>query len=207
MPTDEEHDDRLAARAARLVLDGDAMDVGVALRRLGGPDRLAGRARRHLEGLLASRHGGQVVFERRRVRLEDTLAVMEAIEDLEVRLADDRWVHRGVRLAGRIASGRFDPDTMVHLRQHGDRPLDQLEIELQEMGAIEMVRRSDRTRFGVISSLEFLYEGAGFRCRRCPPNQVPLESRDLFHDRSVPGLDLEGVRRLIDSLESDTTAG
>ena len=203
MPTDGEHDDRLAARAARLVLDGDVADVTSALRRLGSPDRLAGLARRHLEGLLASRHGGEVVSERRRVRLEDTLAVMETIEDLEDRLADDRWIHRGVRLAGRIASGRFDPDTTVHLRQHGDRPLDQLEIELQEMGAIEIVRRSDRTRFGVISSLEFLFEGGGFRCRRCPPDQVPLESRDLFHDRPVPMLDLEGVRRLIDSLRSD----
>ena len=144
-----------------------------------------------------------MVSERRRVRLEDTLAVMETIEDLEDRLADDRWIHRGVRLAGRIASGRFDPDATVHLRQHGDRPLDQLEIELQEMGAIEIVRRSDRTRFGVISSLEFLFEGGDFRCRRCPPDQVPLESRDLFHDRPVPVLDLEGVRRLIDSLGSD----
>ena len=161
MPTDGEHDDRLAARAARLVLDGDVADVTTALRRLGSPDRLAGLARRHLEGLLASRHGAEVVSERRRTRLEDTLAVMETIEDLEDRLADDRWIHRGVRLAGRIASGRFDPDTTVHLRQHGDRPLDQLEIELQEMGAMEIVRRSDRTRFGVISSLEFLFEGGG----------------------------------------------
>ena len=204
MPTDDEHDDRLAARAARLVLDGDVSDVGLALRRLGGPDRLAGLARRHLEGLLASRHGGEVVSDRRRARLEDTLAVMETIEDLEDRLADDRWIHRGVRVAGRLATGRFDPDAMVHLRQHGDRPLDQLELELMEMGAIEMARRSDRTRFGVISSLEFQFGGGGFRCRRCPPDQVPLESRDLFHGRPVPVLDLEGVRRLIDSLESQS---
>ena len=194
----------MAARAARLVLDGDVTDVGAALRRLGAPDRLSGTARRHLDGLRASMLGGEAVLEARMARLEDTLAVMETIDDLEDRLADDRWIHRGIRVAGRIATGRFDPEAPVHLRQHGDRPLDQLEAELEQMGAVEPVRRSDRTRFGVISSLEFLFEGGRFRCRRCPPDQVPLEPRDLFHDRPLTVLDLDGLRRLIASLRTDT---
>ena len=158
---------------------------------------MVGLASRHLDAMRSSIEGGDSASRRRLIRLEETLAVLETIEDLEERLADDRWISRGVRLAGRIASGRFDPDDPVHLRHHGDRPLDEFEPELADMGAVEMVRRSERTRFGVISSLEFRYEGGDFRCRRCPPDQVPIESRDLFHDRPVPVLDVDGVRRLI----------
>ena len=202
MPIHEEHEDRLAARAARLVLQGDAVDVSAALRRLGGADRLAGLARRHLDGLRASIHGGESQGQHRLTRLQDTLLVLETIEDLEDRLADDRWVHRGVRVAGRIATGKFDPESPVHLRHHGDRPLDQLESELERMGAIEMVRRSERTRYGMVSALNFIFEGGEFRCRRCPPDQVPLEARDLFHDQPLPVLEGDGLRRLIDSLEA-----
>lgn len=196
----DDHDDRIAARAARMVLNHEAADVAIALRRLGASERTAGLARRHLDAMRSSIEGGDSALERRLVRLEETLAVLETIEDLEERLADDRWVSRGVRLAGRIASGRFDPDDPVHVRQHGDRPLDEFEPELADIGAVDMVRRSERTRFGVISSLEFRYEGGDFRCRRCPPDQVPIESRDLFHDRPVPVMDVDGVRRLIATL-------
>ena len=197
MTPNDDHDDRIAARAARMVLNHEVDDVAIALRRLGGDDRMVGLASRHLDAMRSSIEGGDSASRRRLIRLEETLAVLETIEDLEERLADDRWISRGVRLAGRIASGRFDPDDPVHLRHHGDRPLDEFEPELADMGAVEMVRRSDRTRFGVISSLEFRYEGGDFRCRRCPPDQVPIESRDLFHDRPVPVLDVDGVRRLI----------
>lgn len=200
MPPIDDHDDRLAARAARMVFDREAADLAVALRRLGAHVRTTGLARKHLEAMRSCHEGGDAALEGRRCRLEDSLAVLETIEDLEERLADDRWVSRGVRLAGRIASGRFDPEDPVHVRHHGDRPLEQLETELSDIGAEEMVRRAERTRFGVVSSLEFRYEGGAFRCRRCPPDQVPIEPRDLFHDRPVPMLDIEGLRRLIATL-------
>jgi hypothetical protein len=197
MDSKNDQDDRLAARAARAVLEGDAKDVRGALERLGVLGRLEGLARKHLEGLRASRGGDASLALRRRERLEGCLAIMEAIDDLELRLADDRWIHRGVRLAGRITTGRFDPGEPVHLRQHGDRPLHEIESELGDIGATELVRCSVRTRFGVLSSLHFLFEGGEFRCRRCPPDQVPLESRDLFHDRPVSVTDLNGLQRLI----------
>ncbi|MEE2895731.1 MAG: hypothetical protein VX726_08320, partial [Planctomycetota bacterium] len=100
-------DDALARRAARLVADGDLPDIGAALRRLDAAPRLEGLARRHLAAMMESMLGRDGVAARRLARLEDALAVMETIEDLEERLADDRWIHRGVVLAGRVATGAF----------------------------------------------------------------------------------------------------
>ena len=191
-------DDALARRAARLVADGDLPDIGAALRRLNAAPRLEGLARRHLAAMMESMLGQDGVAALRLARLEDALAVMETIEDLEERLADDRWIHRGVVLAGRVATGVFDPEAVVHLRQHGDRPLEDLEPELGLLEAVEIVHRSSRSRFGVLSSLEFEIDGGRFRLRRCPPDQVPLDADDLFDGGPVATIGVPGLRRLVE---------
>ena len=198
---EQEFEDRLALRAARMVLDGEAMDVATAVRRLEGPMRIVRLARRHLDGLKLAAVGPEGLIALRRHRLEETLAVMETIDDLEDRMADDRWVCRGVRVTGRIATGRFDPEHTVHLRHHGDRPLAELEDELECQEIREPFEGSTRTRHGMISSLGFRLESGLFRIHRCPPDQIPLDGPNLLTGEPVAVVDIAGLSRLIADFE------
>lgn len=180
-----------------MVLEREAADVETAIRRLEGPMRIVRLARRHLEGLRLASLGPKGTGDIRRRRLEETLAVMEAIEDLEDRMADDRWIYRGVRATGRIASGHFDPENTVHLRFHGDRPLAELEDELEWQEILEPSFSSTRTRHGMISSFDFKLQGGGFRIYRCPPDQIPLDGPNLMTGVPVPVADPLALSRLI----------
>lgn len=191
----DERDDELARRAARLVADGEANDVGAALRTLGADARLRGRARRHLEGIEQSEGGGGSTHRRRAEALEVAIAVMEAIEDLEERTADRGVPFAGVRLAGHAATGRIAPGEPLHLRHHGDRSIDDLARELEDLGAVEIRLGSMSSRWGRLSWVDGVLDGVPIRLRRCPVGQVPLASGNLVTGASVPIADLAEVRR------------
>ena len=184
-----------------MVLEREASDVETAVRRLEGPTRIVRLARRHLEGLRLASLGPKGTSDVRRRRLEETLAVMETIEDLEDRMADDRWIYRGVRATGRIASGRFDPENIVHLRFHGDRPLSTLEEELEWQEILEPSFGSTRTRHGIISLFDFKLQSGGFRVYRCPPDQIPLDGPNLMTNDPVPVADMNALTRFLAALE------
>ena len=198
---EQEFDDRVARRAARMVLEGEVADVETAVRRLEGPMRIVRLARRHLEGLRLASLGPEGTSDVQRRRLEETVAVMETIEDLEDRMADDRWIYRGVRATGRIASGRFDPESIVHLRFHGDRPLAELEDELEWHEILEPRFGSIRTCHGMISSFDFTLQSGGFRVYRCPPDQIPLDGPNLMTGDPVAVADLLGLSRFLADFE------
>lgn len=196
----DEASDRLAQRAARLVCDGGRPDLESALSHLGAPRRLMGLARRHLEGMRASSLA-PVRGSNRLVGLRCALDVLETLEDLEERLADDRCIHRGCLLVGRIVTGHHEPGDVLHVRHHGDRPLAELELELHLLEIRESASRSLMTRYGRIGTLEFELDGVGFRVLRCPPAQVPLDDRNLVSGAPVASLDRRSLERHLSDLE------
>lgn len=197
---ESEHDD-LARRAARLVHDGDAPDIPSALRRVGGESTLRGRVRRHLDALEQADGGADTTRQRVAAGLEIALAVMEAVEDLEERTADRGIPFAGIRLVGHAATGRLGPGESVHLRHHGDRPADDLAREFEDLGAIELRLASVNTRWGRLSSIEGVLDGLGFRLRRCPVGQVPLDAPHFTTGQPIPTADSAAVERLLSTLQ------
>lgn len=196
-------DDDLAARAARLVLDGAAADVAAALRQVGGEPRLRGLVRRHLEVLEQVEHGGDATAARRAAVLDVAIAVMEAIEDLEERTADLGIPFAGVRLSGHAATGRPGPGERVHLRYHGDRDADDVARELEDLGATDVRVGAIVTRWGRLSSIEAVLDGVELRIRRCPVGQVPLTAANLVTGGPVPLADLQAAHRLRAACDRD----
>lgn len=198
---DEHHDDELARRAARLVLDGDASDIGAALRRLGGDPTLRGRVRRHIEVLEQVDGGAEATRIRIGEALEVAIAVMESIDDLEERTADRGIPFAGVRLAGHPATGRLAVGEPIHLRHHGDRPAEDLARELEDLGATDLRMTSVETAWGRLASIEAGLDGVEIRLRRCPLGQVPLDAGHLQTRRPLAIADLPTIRRLLAELE------
>ncbi len=198
---DEHLDDELARRAARLVLDGDAPDIGVALRRVGGEPNLRGRVRRHVEVLEQVEGGGEATRTRVARALEIALSVMEAIEDLEERTADRGIPFNGVRLAGHPGTGRLSVGEPIHLRHHGDRPVEDLARELEDLGVIELRLASVGTAWGRLASIEAALDGMEIRLRRCPVGQVPLDAGHLQTRTPLTLADPAAVRRLLAGFE------
>lgn len=196
---EDEASDRLARRAARLVFDGARADLDSALHHLNAPRRLVGLARRHLEAMRAS--SPELAAESSRIGLRLALDVLETLEDLEERLADDGCVHRGSLLMGRIALGRHEPGDVLHVRHHSDRPLSELERELTLLEIRGATPRSLMTRHGRISTLEFELDGFDFRVLRCPPAQVPLGDRNLVSGAPVASLDRASLERHLADLD------
>lgn len=196
---EDEASDRLAQRAARLVFDGGRSDLESALNHLDAPRRLMGLARRHLEGMRASAlepPGGS-----RRLGLRLALDVLETLEDLEERLADDRCIHRGSVLVGRIVDGQHEPGDVLHVRHHGDRPISELELELSLLEVREPASRSLMTRYGRIGTLEFELDGFDFRVLRCPPAQIPRGARNLVSGAPVASMDRASLERHLAGLD------
>ncbi len=132
--------------------------------------------------------------------LDAAIAIMEAIDDLESRTADRGTPYRGVRLAGHAATGQVSPGEVLSIRHHGDRSLDDLEMELEDLGVVEFRRSALRSRWGTLSALEGELDGVPFRVRRCPVGQVPLDAGNLRTGRPVPLADLAAIRRVRDGV-------
>ena len=196
--SEDERSDLLAQRAARLVFDGARPDLPSALHHLGAPRRLSGLARRHLEAMQASL--SEVGVDPRVEPLGTALDILEVLEDLEWRLADDGWIHRGSLLVGRILTDLHASSDVIHIRHHGDRPMVDLELELARLEIRESNVRSLMTRHGRITTLEFELDGHDFRLLRCPPNQVPLGSPNLVSGAALASMDRIGLSRHVEQL-------
>ena len=194
--------DDLARRAARLVHEGLSPDLGSAIRELGGSPQCRGLARRHLEAMAAVDAAAAGVPGPSAEALDVAIAIMESIEDLESRTADRGIPYRGVRLAGHAATGRIAPGEVVSIRYHGDRDLDDLEYELEDLGAVELRRSAFQSRWGMLSALEGDLDGVPFRVSRCPLGQVPLDAGNLKSGRPITLADLPAVIRLRASLDA-----
>jgi hypothetical protein len=194
--------DELARRAARLVHEGLAPDLAAAIRELGGSPRCRGLARRHLEAMAAVEAAAAGAPGPTAEALDVAIAIMEAIEDLESRTADRGIPYRGVRLAGHAATGRIAPGEVVTIRYHGDRDLDDLEPELEDLGVVELRRSSFQSRWGVLSTIEGDLDGVPFRVRRCPLGQVPLDAGQLKSGRPITLADLPAVIRRRQSFDA-----
>jgi len=188
--------DELARRAARLVHEGRVPDLAAALREVDAPSRLRGLARRHLETLTEIEAAAAGEPPPAVVGLDVAIAIMEAIDDLESRTADRGVPYRGVRLAGHAAAGRIAPGDVLSIRHHGDRDLDDLEAEVEELGAVDLRRIAFRSRWGVLSTLEGELDGVPFRIRRCPLGQVPMDAGHLKTARPITLADLPTLRRV-----------
>lgn len=197
----EDRVDEMARRAAALVFDGRSRDLDEAIRSLGvgGSPRVRKQAARHLGAMRAVEAGREPGRAEWHDAIGAALAIMEAIEDLEERTADRGHCYRGIFLAGRIVGGHQLPEEAIHLRHAGDRNADDLAIELEMLGGLDVRVVGVRTRFGVLRSIEGMLDGWACRIRRCPPGQVPVDTGHLLTARPTPLADLRAVRKLFES--------
>ena len=195
-------DDDLARSTAAEIHAGRHPDLAAAMRAREVPSRLRGLVRRHLEAMRSSSMGESGLRRWRADRLRIALDLLEAMDLHEERFADDHHVYLGSRLAGRAARGRIDPEDRLHLRHHGDRGIRAIAAELESIGAESVRLGSVRSRSGTLETIEGVLEGAAFRIRRCPPNQVAIDAGDLDDGGVVPLVDAAGLAQIIDRLEA-----
>ena len=200
-------DDDLARSTAAEIHAGRYPDTASAMRAREVPSRLRGLIRRHLEAMRSAAMGEPGLRRWRADRLRVALDLLEAMDLQEERFADDRNVFLGSRLAGRAALGRIDPEDRLHLRHHGERGIRAIAAELEAIGVEPVRLGSSRSRFGTLETIEGEFEGAEFRIRRCPPNQVPLDAGDLHDGGDVPLVDAAGLALIIDRLEAAADDG
>ena len=77
---------------------------------------------------------------------------------------------------------------------------DDLAREFEDLGAIELRLASVNTRWGRLSSIEGVLDGLGFRLRRCPVGQVPLDAPHFTTGQPIPTADSAAVERLLGHL-------
>ncbi len=196
--------DAIAHDAARLVAEGKASSIVVALRVLSASPTLGPSVARHLQAMDLARLGEPGTTIAKREMLESGLAVMEAIDLMESRLADAGVPYRGVRLAGEAARGHPDLRGPIHLRVHGDRSVSSWLAEIEMLEPQDIRTFTSTTTFGRLSGFEVTIEGTVVRGHRCPVDQIPIDAENLFKGTRVPLADLTAVRRLVSSMGGET---
>ncbi len=189
--------DAVAREAARLIETGGAASIGAAIRhaaeRLRYPsDRPLpghGRVRKHAQMMAMQAMGDEGYRAYTRGVLTIAEEVMTA---LETAFPDLR-----ARLVGRAADAKVDAGVTLYIRANTEESTGTMAELLVEFGYEEPTFDTAETAFGRLSRLKFEDDGQPVVITRCPPEaRVPTDV-DLFSKRTLPSLDLTGVRRLI----------
>ena len=194
--------DRIAQRAARLLLEERAAGVQAAIHAAMETEPSgdivppgAGLVRRHLRALRDERFGpaGQAIHVRSRLSaIEECIASLDwSIDDLTI------------RVAGAAAEGRFDEHAPVWFRVHSviDDPLlcdllDSIGFELDRIDSLD-------TRFGRMTRIAAASEDMDIVLLRCPHREQVLDARNLVTGAVVALLDASGVARRLAEVVSD----
>ncbi|MDA0295260.1 MAG: hypothetical protein O3A19_11660 [Planctomycetota bacterium] len=193
-------DDRLAQSVATDVHTGRATTLAMAMRLRHAPFELEGLVKRHLAAMRAASIGESGMNRMRADRLRSGLEILECLDALEERFADQGSPYLGSRLAGRAARGRIEPEDRLHLRYHGVREIRDLATELEFIDVVEIRFSISRSRFGMLETMQGTLEGVEFDLRRCPPGQVSIDAPNLIRGGDVPLASAKEVSVLIERL-------
>ena len=185
--------ERVAIRAAQIMLDGAARDVdraiALAIERLEAPltaAPTAGRVRQHLQPMLMQTLGadGYAAMTRRR---------LEVAEEVMTVLAERTDV-LDVVLAGRAAAGHLDGDLALHIRVYTRRRIGELAQDLVDVGFAEPRFVTAETRFGRLDRLVFADGDVDVVVTRCLPEQRGEAGKDLFTGKPVAHVRIDALR-------------
>jgi hypothetical protein len=193
-------DDRLAQSVATDVYTGRTSSLSRAMQLRNAPAELEGLVKRHLAAMRAASIGESGMNRIRADRLGSALDILECLDALEDRFADQGNPYLGSRLAGRAARGRLEPEDRLHLRYHGVRGIRDLAVELELIDVIEIRFSITRSRYGMLETLHGCLEGVDFDLRRCPPSQVVIDAPNLLRGGDVPLASAQDVSHLIERL-------
>ncbi|TVQ58105.1 MAG: hypothetical protein EA377_00365 [Phycisphaerales bacterium] len=189
--------DAVAREAARLIETGSVESIGSALRQ--AAERLKypadqplpghGRVRKHAQ-MMAMQELGDDGY---RAYTRGVLTIAEEVMTaLETAFPDLR-----AHLVGRAADAKVDAGVTLYIRASTDESTGVMAELLVQFGYEEPTFDTAETAYGRFSRLRFEDDGQPVVITRCPPNaRVPMDV-DLYSQRSMPALDLVGVRRLI----------
>ena len=177
--------DFLAREAARLLVEGEAVDAASALRVVaerfrGAPVTMptAARVRQHLEAMLMQRLGAEGYAQRVARRMEVADELLSAVD--AVTAGDPGY------LVGRGAAGAAEPEGTIHLRVYTDLAARHIADQLRDLGCNDPHIRTAITPRGKIDELSFEEEGWPVVLRVCPPALERDVQRDLFTGRRIP---------------------
>ncbi|MDC0429307.1 hypothetical protein OAL71_01895 [Phycisphaerales bacterium] len=190
-------DDRLAQSIATDVHTGRSSSLSRAMRLRNAPSELEGLVKRHLAAMRAASIGELGLNRLRADRLRAGMDILECLDSLEDRFADQGSPYLGSRLAGRAARGQIEPEDRLHLRYHGVREIRDLAAELEFIDVVEIRFSITRSRYGMLETMHGILEGVEFDLRRCPPGQILIDAPNLIRGGDVPLASADEVARLI----------
>ncbi len=161
------------------------------------PSELEGLVKRHLAAMRAASIGELGLNRLRADRLRAGMDILECLDSLEDRFADQGSPYLGSRLAGRAARGQIEPEDRLHLRYHGVREIRDLAAELEFIDVVEIRFSITRSRYGMLETMHGILEGVEFDLRRCPPGQILIDAPNLIRGGDVPLASADEVARLI----------
>ena len=187
--------DELARRAALLHSQGRVASIREAIHVVGGgPEVSPELVRRHLAAISESTLGAEEADRRRARVLESALELMHAIDDHLERFIDRHPDARGVRLAGRAASGQLDGDLILHLRVLAAIDEAELAAVVVDAGTEEPRFDAMDSRHGRLRRLRTEFDGVEVHLVICPPGSVPGDRPvNLVRGEPVDLLDADGV--------------
>ena len=185
--------DRVARDAAELVHAGrvdsiaQAIDLAMDMQHAEPRDRPgSGTVRRHIQAMTMQAVGAEAYRDMVRRVLDVAEQAMTAID-----LAFDDVT---CVVTGRSARGQIDGGVVVTIRLHTDRPLEDIEAHLEELGYEDLRTSTVSTRYGRMNQLHALDDEQAIVFTRIPRGMPVDRSQNLFKEKPIVTLGLDELR-------------